>query len=56
MIATLRPLTYNDLLEMPDDGQRYEIIAVSPDTEGRFASRTLPGLRVDPATIFAALE
>ena len=26
MIATLRPLTYNDLLQMPDDGQRYEII------------------------------
>jgi Uma2 family endonuclease len=26
MIATLRPLTYNDLLAMPDDGQRYEII------------------------------
>ncbi len=24
MIATLRPLTYDDLLEMPDDGQRYE--------------------------------
>ena len=26
MIATLRPLTYNDLRDMPDDGQRYEII------------------------------
>jgi Uma2 family endonuclease len=26
MIATLRPLTYGDLLAMPDDGQRYEII------------------------------
>jgi Uma2 family endonuclease len=26
MIATLRPLTYDDLLEMPDDGQRYESI------------------------------
>jgi Uma2 family endonuclease len=26
MIATLRPLTYDDLVEMPDDGQRYEII------------------------------
>jgi Uma2 family endonuclease len=26
MIAALRPLTYDDLLEMPDDGQRYEII------------------------------
>src|SRR5215211_6392596 len=26
MIATLRPLTYDDLLQMPDDGQRYEII------------------------------
>ena len=26
MIATLRPLTYDDLLDMPDDGQRYEII------------------------------
>ena len=26
MIATLRPLTYDDLLEMPDDGKRYEII------------------------------
>jgi Uma2 family endonuclease len=26
MIATLRPLTYDDLLEMPDDGQRHEII------------------------------
>jgi Uma2 family endonuclease len=27
MIATLRPLTYDDLLQMPDDGQHYEIIA-----------------------------
>jgi Uma2 family endonuclease len=26
LIATLRPLTYDDLVEMPDDGQRYEII------------------------------
>jgi Uma2 family endonuclease len=26
MIATLRPLTYDDLQSMPDDGQRYEII------------------------------
>ena len=26
MIATLRPLTYDDLLDMPDDGQRYDII------------------------------
>lgn len=26
MIATPRPLTYDDLLEFPDDGQRYEII------------------------------
>ncbi len=26
MIATLRPLTYDDLVQMPDDGQRYEII------------------------------
>ena len=26
MVATLRPLTYADLLDMPDDGQRYEII------------------------------
>ena len=26
MIATLRPLSYDDLLDMPDDGQRYEII------------------------------
>lgn len=26
MVATLRPLTYDDLLDMPDDGQRYEII------------------------------
>ncbi len=26
MIATLRALTYDDLREMPDDGQRYEII------------------------------
>jgi Uma2 family endonuclease len=26
MIATLRPLTYDDLVDMPDDGQRYEII------------------------------
>lgn len=26
MIATLPPLTYDDLLEMPDDGRRYEII------------------------------
>ncbi len=26
MTATLRPLTYDDLLDMPDDGQRYESI------------------------------
>ncbi len=26
MSAILRPLTYEDLLDMPDDGQRYEII------------------------------
>jgi len=26
MIATLRPLTYDDLKDTPDDGQRYEII------------------------------
>lgn len=26
MTATLRPLTYQDLLEMPDDGQQYESI------------------------------
>ena len=26
MVATLRPLTYDNLLDMPDDGQRYEII------------------------------
>jgi Uma2 family endonuclease len=26
VVATLRPLTYDDLLDMPDDGQRYEII------------------------------
>jgi Uma2 family endonuclease len=26
MIATLRPLTYDDLQDMPDDGQRYEIL------------------------------
>jgi Uma2 family endonuclease len=26
MIATLRPLTYEDLQDMPDDGQRYEVI------------------------------
>ena len=26
MIATLRPLTYDDLRALPDDGQRYEII------------------------------
>src|SRR5829696_1477299 len=26
MIATLRPLTYDDLRDMPADGQRYEII------------------------------
>jgi Uma2 family endonuclease len=26
MIAALRPITYDDLLEMPDDGQRYESI------------------------------
>ena len=24
MIATLRPLTYDDLRDMPDDGQRRE--------------------------------
>ena len=24
MIATLRPLTYDDLLDMPDDGKRRE--------------------------------
>ena len=26
MIATPRPLTYDDLLRMPDDGKRYEVI------------------------------
>jgi Uma2 family endonuclease len=26
MTTTVRPLTYDDLLEMPDDGQRYESI------------------------------
>jgi Uma2 family endonuclease len=26
MIATLRPLTYDDLRDIPDDGQRYEVI------------------------------
>ena len=26
MIASLRPLTYDDLVDMPDDGQRYESI------------------------------
>jgi Uma2 family endonuclease len=26
MIALLRPLTYDDLVDMPDDGQRYESI------------------------------
>jgi len=26
MVAALRPLTCDDLLDMPDDGQRYEII------------------------------
>ena len=26
MVATSRPLTYEDRLDMPDDGQRYEII------------------------------
>ncbi len=30
MIATLRPLTYDDLQDMPDDGQRYEIIGGEP--------------------------
>jgi Uma2 family endonuclease len=26
MVATLRPLTYDDLLEMPDDGNRREVL------------------------------
>jgi Uma2 family endonuclease len=26
MIASLRPLTYDDLVDLPNDGQRYEII------------------------------
>ncbi len=26
MVATLRPLTYDDLLEMPDDGKRREVL------------------------------
>jgi Uma2 family endonuclease len=26
VITALRPLTYDDLLQMPDDGQRYEVI------------------------------
>jgi Uma2 family endonuclease len=26
MIATLRPLTYDDLVQMPDDGQRREVL------------------------------
>ncbi len=36
------------------EGQTY--VPVAPDTEGLFVSRALPGLRIDPATIFAALE
>ena len=36
MIATLRPLTYDDLLDMPDDGQRYEII------DGELIATTAP--------------
>ena len=27
MIATLRPLTYDDLMQMPDDGNRREVLA-----------------------------
>jgi len=36
------------------EGQTY--VPVVPDTEGLFVSRALPGLRVDPATIYAELE
>jgi Uma2 family endonuclease len=36
------------------EGQTY--VPVAPDTEGLFVSRALPGLRIDPGTIFAALE
>lgn len=39
MVATLRPLTYDDLLAMPDDGQRYEII------EGELFVTPAPRLR-----------
>ena len=35
------------------EGQTY--VPIAPDTEGLFFSRALPGLRVDPMTIFAAL-
>ena len=36
------------------EGQTY--VPVSPDTEGRFASLALPGLRIDPATVFSGVE
>ena len=36
------------------EGQTF--VPIAPDTEGLFVSRALPGLRVDPTTIFAALE
>ena len=36
------------------EGKTY--VPIQPDDDGGFSSRALPGLRVDPATIFAAMD
>jgi Uma2 family endonuclease len=36
--------------------QGEDYVAVEPDTDGRIASLTLPGLRVDPSEVFSGLD
>ncbi len=60
-MATLdQRLTYADLLEMPDDGTRYELIdgeahvIPSPNTR-HLTTPLLPALALDPGQLFSAL-
>ena len=39
-----------------DKLQGEEYVAVEPDSDGRTASPTLPGLRVDPSEVFSGLD
>jgi Uma2 family endonuclease len=36
--------------------QGEDYVAVEPDTDGRIASSTLPGLRIDPAEVFSGID